>query len=110
MILWGLDWSIVSMPGSRITGHERRSAPQNSTSPVTAFYKGESQEKNFPGDWKEQRFLSGSPAQVMLGGFWGSLFSQSHVAVVTTPSVSDATSSTVAIRMATMVLSEAQGL
>jgi hypothetical protein len=58
--------------------------------------KGESQEKNFPGDWKEQRFLPGSPAHVMLGGSWVSLFSQIHVAVVTTSSVSDATSSTVA--------------
>jgi hypothetical protein len=47
--------------------------------PITAFYKGESQEKNFPGDWKEARFLSGSPAHVMLGGSWGSLFSQIHV-------------------------------
>jgi hypothetical protein len=77
---------------------------------ITAFYKGESQEKNFPGDWKEHRFVSGSPAHVMLGGSWGSLFSQSHVAVVTTSSVSDATSSTVAIRMPTIVLSEARGL
>src|ERR1700733_9430854 len=34
---------------------------------VTAFYKGESQEKRLPGDWKEQRFLPGSPAQVILG-------------------------------------------
>jgi hypothetical protein len=67
-----------------------------STWTVSAFYKGESQEKNFPGDWKEQRFLSGSPAHVMLGGSWGSLFSQIHVAVVTTPAVSDATSSAVA--------------
>src|SRR6266404_9531729 len=65
------------------------------TSPVSAFYKGESQEKKLPGDWKEQRFLPGSPAHVMLGGSWGFLFSQSHVVVVTTPSVSDATSSTV---------------
>jgi hypothetical protein len=31
----------------------------------------------------------------MLGGSWGFLFSQSHVVVVTTPSVSDATSSAV---------------
>jgi len=68
----------------------------DSTSPVSAFYKGESQEKKLPGDWKEQRFLPGSPAHVMLGGSWGFLFSQSHVVVVTTPSVSDATSSTVA--------------
>jgi hypothetical protein len=63
---------------------------------TSAFYKGESQEKKLPGDWKEQRFLPGSPAHVMLGGSWGFLFSQSHVVVVTTPSVSDATSSTVA--------------
>ena len=54
--------------------------PDNSSCPVSAFYKGESQEKNFPGDWKEQRFLLGSPAHVMLGDSWGSLFSQMHVA------------------------------
>jgi len=36
-----------------------------STSAVTAFYKRKSQEKNFPGDWKEQRFSPGSPAHVM---------------------------------------------
>jgi hypothetical protein len=63
---------------------------------ITAFYKGESQEKHFPHDWKEQRCLSDSPAHVMLGGSWGSLFSQMHVSVVTTPSVSSATSSAVA--------------
>ena len=63
---------------------------------LTAFYKEESQEKNFPGDWKEHRFVPGSPAHVMLGGSWGSLFSQIHVVVVTTPAVSDATSSAVA--------------
>ena len=80
------------------------------TCPVTAFYKRESQEKKLPGDWEEQRFLPGSPAHVMLGGSWGSLFSQSHIAVVTTSSVSDATSSTVAIKMPTIVLSEARGL
>jgi hypothetical protein len=66
------------------------------TLPITAFYKGGSQEKKLHGDWKEQRFLPGSPAHVMLGGSWGFLFSQSHVVVVTTPSVSDATSSAVA--------------
>src|SRR5271156_4353598 len=64
--------------------------------PVTAFYNGESQEKNFPGDWKEQRFLLVSPAQVMLAGSWGSLFSPLHLAVVTTPSGSGAASSAVA--------------
>jgi hypothetical protein len=52
-----------------------------SSKPVTAFYKGESQGKKLPGDWKEHRFLPGSPAHVMLGGSWGSLSSQIHVAV-----------------------------
>jgi hypothetical protein len=80
-----------------------------STLPVTAFYKGESQEKNFTGDWKEQRFLLGSPAHVMLGGSWGSLFSQSHVAVVTTLSVSECDKQC-GCRVPTIVLSEAQGL
>jgi hypothetical protein len=80
-----------------------------STWTVRAFYKRESQEKNLPGDWKEQRFLPVSPAQVMLGGSWGSLFSPIHVAVVTTPVVSGATSSAVA-KMPTIVLSEARGL
>jgi hypothetical protein len=45
-----------------------------STYSVSAFYKGESQEKKLPGDWKEQRFLPGSPAHVMLGGSWGFFF------------------------------------
>src|SRR5271169_3366980 len=97
----------VSAPSRR--GRMSLDIPFYRTSPVTAFYKGESQEKNFPGDWKEQRFLSGSPAHVMLGGSWGSLFSPIHVAVVTTPVVSDATSSAVA-KMPTIVLSEARSL
>jgi hypothetical protein len=63
---------------------------------ITAFYKGESQEENLLGDWKEQRILLVSPAYVMLGGSWGALFPPIHVAVVTTHSVSDATSSAVA--------------
>ena len=46
--------------------------------PITAFYKEESQEKRLPGDWKEQRFLPGSPAQVMLGRLSGfSFFAES---------------------------------
>jgi hypothetical protein len=77
-------------------GRAIRFIQRDFTFPITAFYKGESQEKNLPGDWKEQRFLPGSPAHVMWGGSWGSLFSPIHVAVVTTPSVSDATSSAVA--------------
>jgi hypothetical protein len=39
-----------------------------STSTVTPFYKGESQEKNISGDWKEQKYLPCFPAHVMLGG------------------------------------------
>jgi hypothetical protein len=65
------------------------------TLPVSAFYKGESQEKKLSGDWKEQRFcpaLQPTYCREVLGG---SLFSRIHVAVVTTSSVSDATSSTV---------------
>src|SRR5258708_20613070 len=58
------------------------------TSPVSAFYKGESQEKKLPGDWKEQRFFPGSPAHVIWGGSWGFLFSQLHVVVVPPPSLS----------------------
>ncbi len=83
----------AQIPISRVTGQVQC---QYFKFPITAFYKGESQGKKFPGDWKEQGLLPSSPAHVMLGGSWGSLFSQSHVVVVTTPSVSDATSSTVA--------------
>ncbi len=32
---------------------------------VTAFYKGESQERKLSRDWKEQRFVPSSPAHVM---------------------------------------------
>jgi hypothetical protein len=56
---------------------------------ITAFYKGESQEKNFPGDRREQGFSVYSPAYVMLGGSGGFLFLQIHFSVVT-PSASDA--------------------
>ena len=41
---------------------------------TSAFYKGESQEKNFSGDWKERRCSPCSPAQVVLrasGAFVG---------------------------------------
>jgi len=37
----------------------------NFTLPVSPFYERESQEKNFPGDWKEQRASPCSPAHVM---------------------------------------------
>jgi hypothetical protein len=84
-------WNLLYLPEK-----SRTRKLEISTWTVTAFYKGESQEKNFPGDWKEHRFVSGSPAHVMLGGSWGFLFSQIHVVVVTTSAVSDATSSAVA--------------
>ena len=71
--------------------------------------KGRVKRKKLPGDWKEQRFLPGSPAHVMLGGSWGFLFSQIHVVVVTTSAVSDATSSAVA-KCQPIVLSEARSL
>ena len=91
---------------SRLTGQVPY---QDFTFPITAFYKGESQEKRLPGDWKEQRFLPGSPAQVMLGGSWGFLFSQSHVVVVTT--LRFLMRQAVRLeKLPTMVLSEAQGL
>ena len=64
--------------------------------PVSAFYKGESQEKRLPGDWKEQRFLPGSPAQVMLGGSWGFSFFADSCCGRDDAFGSDATSSAVA--------------
>jgi hypothetical protein len=100
----------IGTVNSREVGLPEKCFLIKSTWTISAFYKGESQEKKLPGDWKEQRFLPGSPAYVMSGGSWGSLFSQTHIVVVTTSSVSDATSSTVAKTMPTMVLSEAQGL
>ena len=77
---------------------------------VTAFYKRGSQEKRLPGDWKGAKdFCLGSPAQVMLGGSWGFLFSQSHVVVVTT--LRFLMRQAVRLeKLPTMVLSEAQGL
>jgi hypothetical protein len=54
----------------------------NSTLPVTAFYKGESQGKRFPGDWKERTCSLSSPAQVTLRGSGVFPFWQIHVAVV----------------------------
>jgi hypothetical protein len=70
-----------------------------------SFYKGESQEKNLPSDWKEQRFLPGSPAHVMLRVSGGSLFSQVHLVIVTTLSASDANKQC-GCKVPTMVLSE----
>ena len=63
---------------------------QKSTWTVTAFYKGESQGKKIPGDWKERTCSLSSPAHVMKQGSGVFLFWQIHVAVVTTPSACDA--------------------
>jgi hypothetical protein len=57
---------------------------------LTAFYKGENQEKNFPCDWKKRRCSPYYPAHVMLRGLGVFPFPQIHVADVTTPSASDA--------------------
>ena len=57
--------------------HERLESPDTScrsvrflapksTSAITSFYKGECQEKNFPGDWKERKCSPRVPAHVML--------------------------------------------
>jgi hypothetical protein len=42
------------------------------------FYKGESQEKYLPGDWKEQIGPAHCPAHVMLRGSWVFLFGGIH--------------------------------
>ena len=77
--------------------------------PVTAFYKGESQEKNFPGDWKERRCSLCSPARVIQRGSGFFPFPQIHIAGVTTPSAPDAGKQR-GCKMPTMVLSETRGL
>jgi len=72
-----------------ITPDASRNRKLESNWTVSAFYKGESQEKNFPGDGREQGSSTYSPAPVQLGGS-GFLFLQIHFSVVTTPSASDA--------------------
>jgi hypothetical protein len=52
--------------------------------PVTTFYKGESQEKDSPGDWKERVGLPWFPANVVLRGSWGFVFDPIHFFMVTT--------------------------
>jgi transposase len=46
----------------------RRSEPASLEIPRSI--KGRVKRKKLSGDWKEQRFLPGSPAHVMLGGSW----------------------------------------
>jgi hypothetical protein len=46
--------------------------------PITPFYKGESQHKYLPGDWKKQRCLRCVPAYVVLRGSWGFLLEAIH--------------------------------
>src|SRR6516162_10437443 len=50
---------------------------------VTSFYKGECQEKNFPGDWKERKCSLCVPAHVMLRDSVAFLFFQIHLVIVT---------------------------
>ena len=47
------------------------------------FYKGESQEKDFSGDWKEHKYLRCVPAHVMLGDAGGFDSLPIHSVVVT---------------------------
>src|SRR6267378_5464992 len=77
--------------------------------PVSAFYKGESQGKKFPGDWKERRGSLCVPAHVMLRGSGGFLSLQIHFVSVTTLSASDANKQC-SCEVPTMVLSETRGL
>jgi hypothetical protein len=76
---------------------------------VGRFYKGESQEKNFPRGWRKRSCPLCYPAHVLLRGSGGFLFLQIHLAFVTTPSASDADKQR-GCKMPTMVLSEARGL
>src|SRR6266478_4446868 len=76
---------------------------------ASAFYKGESQEKYFTGDWRERRCAPGDPAQVMLRGSGGFLSLQIHFVIVTTLPASDANKQC-GCEMPTMVLSETRGL
>jgi hypothetical protein len=46
---------------------------------VTPFYKGESQEKNLSGDWKERKCSLRFPAHVMLRDSWGFLSTVIHL-------------------------------
>jgi hypothetical protein len=50
---------------------------------TNAFYKGESQEKNFSGDWKERRCSPCSPAHVVLRASGALVCLQIHLIVVT---------------------------
>ena len=77
--------------------------------PVSAFYKGESQGKKFPGDWKERRGSLCVPAHVMLRGSGGFLSLEIHFVSVTTLSASDANKQC-SCEVPTMVLSETRGL
>jgi len=78
------------------------------TSPVTAFYKGESQGKKLLLRPEEAGMFAFSPAHVMLGGS-GFFSLQIHLLIVTTLSASDANKQCGG-QMPTMVLSETRGL
>ena len=76
---------------------------------VCPFYKGESQEKYFPGDWKERCVPSHDPARVKKEGSWDLPVSEFHFCDVTTLAVLYATKATW-FRVPTIVLSETHGL
>jgi hypothetical protein len=59
-------------------------------SPITPFYKGESQEKNLPGDWKERKSSLRFPAHVVLRVSGDFFFFQIHLVIVTALSGSEA--------------------
>ncbi len=61
-----------------------------SAKPVSAFYKGESQGKHFPGDWKERKRSLRFPAHGVLRVSEGFLFFQIHLVIVTALSDSEA--------------------
>src|SRR5712664_540158 len=92
------------LPRAGLPGRQR-----DFTCPVSAFYKGESQEKYFTGDWRERRCAPGDPAQVMLRGSGGFLSLQIHFVIVTTLPASDANKQC-GCEMPTMVLSETRWL
>jgi hypothetical protein len=73
------------------------------------FRAGESQEKNFSGDWKERTCSLCSPAHVLLRGSGDFICLQIHFVVVTTLSASDANKQC-GCKVPTMVLSETRGL
>jgi len=75
----------------------------------SAFYKGESQEKKFPNDWKERKCSRCFPAHFMLRGSGDFRSLEIHSVFVT--AFSDLKQDKLrGCNVSTMLLSEAQGL